>query len=283
MNNTLSNASTDLKSILPDLVTGSQDALKQTNNIQAQLQQPVLANLDNTVQPAQLKLTDLVLPKQVKESGLSGQQQFVEKAEPKPNTPEKMKYNKKLFTINLVCTLLVIVGGLNWGAHVFNVNLVDLLSKLLNKLIAMVSNKNYEIRFDVVVYALVFSSAVILASQKSTWLPFLGSSVLPASLVPLKTPLNNNQVVSINTKPNTKVAYWSTLPQTTNKLPFVIDAYGDYSNSGVVMSDNKGVALLPMLEGSGYYVPSGKSLKKHVHWRLIHENGMMGPVRTYFY
>ena len=115
-----------------------------------------------------------------------------------------MKYNKKLFMINLVCTLLVIVGALNWGAHVFNVNLVTILSSSLNKLIAMVASKNYEIRFDVVVYALVFSAAVILASQKSTWLPFLGSSVLPSSLVPLKTPLNNNQVVSINTKPNTK-------------------------------------------------------------------------------
>jgi hypothetical protein len=278
MDNMLHNASTDLKSLLPDLVTGSQAALEQTKNVQAQLQQPVLSKLDETAQIFQQKLKDLIIPQQQRV-----QTSVVEKAKPNPNTPAKMKYNKKLFMINLVCTLLVIVGALNWGAHVFNVNLVTILSSSLNKLIAMVASKNYEIRFDVVVYALVFSAAVILASQKSTWLPFLGSSVLPSSLVPLKTPLNNNQVVSINTKPNTKVAYWSTLPNTSDKLPFVIDAYGDYSNSGVVMSDDKGVALLPILEGSGYYVPSGKTLKKHVHWRLIHENGMMGPVRTYFY
>jgi hypothetical protein len=44
----MNNDMNELKNLLPDLVTGSQSATIQTNNIQTQLQQPILARLNDT-------------------------------------------------------------------------------------------------------------------------------------------------------------------------------------------------------------------------------------------
>lgn len=63
----------------------------------------------------------------------------------------------------------------------------------------------------------------------------------------------------------------------------VVDAYGKYDNSGVVMSDASGIATLVFEKGTEYTVPSGKHLKSHVHYReLTGAYGMIGPVKTVF-
>jgi hypothetical protein len=44
--------------------------------------------------------------------------------------------------------------------------------------------------------------------NKHNWLPFLGSSVLPSPLVPLKT-IEGNTKVTVNVSPNSKILYWA--------------------------------------------------------------------------
>ena len=69
----------------------------------------------------------------------------------------------------------------------------------------------------------------------------------------------------------------------TKKDGCVMKAYDDYSNSGVVMEKN-GIVKLKVIKGSGYFVPSGKFIKPHVHYRILNKtNGMMGPIRTVYY
>ena len=178
--------------------------------------------------------------------------------------------------VHMLLIGLVFVGGINWLATAFNYNLVLMLSKGLNNLF------NSDISFDKIIYILVGLSALFLAFKRSTWLPFLGETVLPDHMIPLSQPKNHDTVVTIKTKPNSKVVYWAALP--TGKNPDVVTAYGDHSNSGVVMSDEKGMAQLPILAGSGYYVPSGRKLERHVHYRLLGlEYGMVGKVQTKFY
>ena len=58
----------------------------------------------------------------------------------------------------------------------------------------------------------------------------------------------------------------------TEKTGFFVEAYGDFSNSGVVMSNSSGLAELPILAGSGYTVPSGRKLDRHVHYRVLGKN-----------
>lgn len=132
-------------------------------------------------------------------------------------------------------------------------------------------------------YLIVGVFAIMMALNKNTWLPFLGESVLPSILVQLKK-IEGNKTVKVHVKPNVKVAYWATKPTNKKPDPNVRDAYDDYSNSGVVMSDENGIAILTLNKGSGYYVPTGKHIEPHLHYReLTDDFGMMGPVKTYYF
>lgn len=178
--------------------------------------------------------------------------------------------------LQMLITAVVIIGALNWGTTALGYNLVQLLSNGVNRLLKT------NLPIDKVIYIAVALCGVLLAMKKTTWLPFLGKTVFPDSLVPLNTPTKTDTKVTIKTKPNVKVAYWASLPK--GELPDVVTAYSDYSNSGVVMSDANGIAELPVLAGSAYTVPSGRKISRHVHYRVLGKPfGMMGKVMTKYY
>ena len=178
--------------------------------------------------------------------------------------------------LKMILITLVIIGGLNYGTTAFGYNMIELLSMNINNLF----KSDYKI--NKIIYITIAISAGLLSIKKTTWLPFLGKSVLPATLIPLKTPSKSNMKVSIKTKPNVKVAYWAALPKGDNHD--VVTAYGDFSNSGVVMSDSDGIAELPILSGSCYTVPSGRKIGKHVHYRVLGEPyGMIDKINTIAY
>ena len=178
--------------------------------------------------------------------------------------------------VHMLLVALVVIGAINWGTTAIGYNFVKLLSNGINQSF----NTNYPI--NKVIYFIVAISAIWLASKRSTWLPFLGESVLPDSLMPLRTPSKSNIKVKIQTMPNAKIAYWAALPSADKQI--VEKAYGDYSNSGVVMADENGLAELPLLDGNGYILPSGTVLEKHVHYRILGlQYGMIGEVHTVNY
>jgi uncharacterized membrane protein YuzA (DUF378 family) len=192
--------------------------------------------------------------------------------------------NKKTFNniylktkINMVIFAIVIVGALNLGATAIGYNIVELLSKNFNSYLKV----NYPI--DKIFYIIVAICALWLASKKTSWLPFLGHSVMPASVIPLSKPQGANKKVSIKTKPDTKVVYWASKNENVNVN--VIKAYGDYSNAGVVNADANGNAILEIVESAGYVViPSGKKVPRHIHYRtLCLSSGIMGKVETVTY
>ncbi len=197
--------------------------------------------------------------------------------ESKANSNKKM-YNKIYFKtkLNMILFAIVFVGAINWGATALGYNFVELLSLNINKYFQV----NYPI--DKIIYVIVALSALWLATKKTTWLPFLGVGIMPSSLVPLTKPTGANKKITIKTRPNTKIIYWSAY-QKGEKTP-VVDAYSDYANSGAVMSDSNGNAVLEIIEGSGYTVPSGQVIPKHVHYRTVGlPDGMMGKVETVKY
>ncbi len=177
--------------------------------------------------------------------------------------------------INMILLSVVIIGSLNWGFTAFGYNLVQLLSELINR------QFNSSVPIDKFVYLMVALCAIILAYNRNTWLPFLGKTVIPEPLIPLRTPANPNKKIQIKTIPNAKIIYWAASGKDI-KQDYKL-AYGDYSNSGVVMSDSKGNAELVFTEGSGYNVPSGKTLPRHVHYRIMHSEAMMSQIYTVEY
>jgi uncharacterized membrane protein YuzA (DUF378 family) len=177
----------------------------------------------------------------------------------------------------LILVTLVLIGAINWGTTAFGYNLVNIIKNTLNKAVGM------ETYLDKIIYVLVALAAVKLASNRDFWLPFLGKTVLPSSLIPLKN-IVGDTTIEVNVSPNTKVAYWASLPQKTTEIPKVENAYGDYKNAGVVLSDKNGIAKLIINKGTNYIVPDGKEISRHVHYRELDQDmGFIGKIYTHYY
>ena len=199
-------------------------------------------------------------------------------------------------TIRMIAIAAIIAGGINWFAVAFGYNLVDLLNSALSRFFKK------QLSLNKVIYFIVGISAIVLAFDRTLWLPFLGESVLPSVLIPLSSASISNsnstgaQKIQVKVSPNTKVAYWAARPGNNPEIPViespegrpsgprtVTDAYGKFDNSGVIMSDASGTATISFEKGTEYTVPSGRQLKSHVHYReLSGEYGMIGPVQTVF-
>ena len=179
-----------------------------------------------------------------------------------------------MYTLRMVVTAIVLFSALHYGALFFDYNLAE----YFNLVYFRVFNKRAAIHK--IVYALFAICGLILAIDRTTWLPFLGDTVLPSAVVPLKTNVGDTSV-EVNVTPGAKVVYWAAKPGST--VQPVEQAYDDFSNSGVVLANDLGVATLSFDKGSEYVVPSGKQLKSHVHYREFSDKlGMVGPVQSFF-
>jgi uncharacterized membrane protein YuzA (DUF378 family) len=185
---------------------------------------------------------------------------------------------------HMVLIALVLIGAINWGFHTFGYNLVEMLNRFLSGVFKR------RLPLDRIIYVVVAISALILAFQRDTWLPFLGESVLPGAVLTLKTNSGDTSV-DVHVKPLTKVAYWAAKPAeskpeavngASEDVPPVKAAYDDFENSGVVVANEQGVAKLVFNKGTSYVVPSGRKIESHVHYREFGEDGMMGPVKSVF-
>lgn len=190
------------------------------------------------------------------------------------NESDAMKmYKSKLYYKASI--FLVLVGGLNWLSAVFmKKDVVQTVfgNGLLTKAI----------------YLAVGISAVLLFTNRDVYLPFLGETLVPCAAFATRTPDNANQEVSISIQPNKKVVYWAAEPHDASGsnisgVSTWDQAYQDYSNSGVAVSDSSGKCVL-RIRGSPqkYSVPFKGVLKPHIHFRVCEKNGFMGPVKTFY-
>jgi uncharacterized membrane protein YuzA (DUF378 family) len=189
--------------------------------------------------------------------------------------------------VHMILLAFVLIGAVNWGFHTFGYNLVEMLNRFLSGVFKR------RLPLDRIIYVVVAVSAVALAVQRDTWLPFLGNSVLPGAVVPLKKNMGDT-TVDVKVTQGAKVAYWAAEPETkvgasekgaseSNKaVPLVRAAYDQFENSGVVVANDQGMATLVFNKGTSYIVPSGRKLESHVHYREFGEDGMMGPVKSVF-
>jgi len=188
---------------------------------------------------------------------------------------EKMSKIYTMTRVRMIITAIVIVGAINWGTTALGYNLVEMLSKFIN------TSFKIDFPIDKAIYILVALCGISLASKRTTWLPFLGLSVLPGKLLSEQTPENADKKIKVKVQPNDKIVYWAATGK-DKKDQDVFDAYSNNSNSGVVIADEKGNAELPIIEGGGYIVPNGKRIPRHVHYRVI-GNSMMERIRTVYY
>jgi hypothetical protein len=132
---------------------------------------------------------------------------------------------------------------------------------------------------------LVTVCALYLGFQRSTYLPFLGETVMPCSLLKEQTPdsANYEKVVKIM-GPGKKVLYWAAEPDTDHleKLNDWRKAYLGFHNAGVTIVGGDNTAVLKVRKPQPYTVPMKGRLEAHIHYRVCGDNGFLGPVQTIF-
>lgn len=120
---------------------------------------------------------------------------------------------------------------------------------------------------------------IVLFTDRTSWLPFLGYTVLPPSALAEKVPTDAAFSVRVVVpKGATHVMYWAS-ESTSGVAPTPGDAYGNFTNTGVVKAGSDGVTSLKV-RCPGQYKVRGRALPRHVHYRAIFPSGIAGPVQT---
>jgi len=130
---------------------------------------------------------------------------------------------------------------------------------------------------------LIALSAIYIGSQRDSYLPFLGETVIPCSVLSDKIPEHADVEVTVSgLKPGAKVIYWASEPATEGlgKINDWQQAYLELANAGVTTVSTDGSATLRVRKPQPYTVPMMGRLESHVHWRSCQDGGMMGPVQT---
>jgi uncharacterized membrane protein YuzA (DUF378 family) len=173
--------------------------------------------------------------------------------------------------IHKVAVFLVIVGAINWG--LIGMNKINLVERIFGKG-SMIPR---------IIYILVGISALTLAFNRDTYLPFLGESVFPCSVLPDQVPAGATRSVQVRVEPGSKVVYWATEPSENNgSVPDYKDAYRQYQNAGVATADDSGMATLKVREPQSYTVPWKGTLEPHVHFRVCGPTGFIGRIKTVY-
>lgn len=169
----------------------------------------------------------------------------------------------------LIARFLLVLGGINYLTIVF-----------FKK--NMLSYLHYPIVVRAVTLA-IGGAALYFLFNRDYYLPFLGKCVIPVGDGEPQGELKSIRITELPA--NTNVIFWAA-KSGKNVVPNPMDAYGDYSNSGIVKSDNNGVALIQIACPSAYSVSKfgfiNKELSKHVHYRyeLPEYRGIFSSIKT---
>ena len=172
--------------------------------------------------------------------------------------------------LHALTILLLIVGGFNIGLMTLTGS--DPISTLLGKRTLLTN----------ALFLAIAVAALSLAFFRDTYLPFLGSSVVPCDVLQLHTPEGASLSVKVVAKPGAKVLYWAAEPENKD-LHETQDwrhAYLGFKNAGVALADDDGIATLKVRAPQAYTVPLKGTLSPHVHYRVCHGGHMLGPVET---
>ena len=177
--------------------------------------------------------------------------------------------------IHALCLLFLILTGLDVGFYgLFRSEIIGYLFGF----------KSFTTRIICVVVGL---SALNIGFSRDFYLPFLGETVLPCSLLTEKIPEKAELKVRIIAEPGKKVVYWAAEPESpADKAlrygPSWKEAYGKFENAGISIAEEDGSALLQVRRPRRYWVPPGRKLEPHIHYRICAKDGMLGPVKSLF-
>jgi hypothetical protein len=159
------------------------------------------------------------------------------------------------------------------------ISVILILLFALYQAIYIIANK-YTSVFLKVVAVIVICAVVFIGIQRTTYLPFLGQTALHQGVLKSPTLKKDDDIeviVRIDAPDNTRVVYWAAKSSLT---PFKnpSEAYADSENVGVSIVKNKMTSFFVSCPSS-YKVPM-RTLRPHVHYRIVMSNGLIGEVKT---
>jgi len=170
--------------------------------------------------------------------------------------------------VHKLAVSFLIIGAFVWG--IVGISNKNILDRILGKG-ALLSR---------IIYILVGLSALYLAFNRDTYLPFLGESVFPCSVLSDQIPPGATRSIQVRVHPDSKVVYWASEPG--NGQGTWEAAYRSYQNAGVATSDASGLATLKVREPQGYSVPIRGHLEPHIHFRVCGPTGFIGRTKTIY-
>lgn len=168
----------------------------------------------------------------------------------------------------LLPRFLLVLGGLNYFfMATMNINLFSFIQNPL--IIRIIS-------------ILIGVSALYFLFNRDYYLPFLGHAIIPIG--PVKPTENLTKIKLTGLPPNTIIMAWGA--KDNNKIfdnPY--DAYGDYANTDIKQSNERGEVFVELPCPSEYYVSKlgmQSKLDRHIHYRYQYPKykGLFSPVRT---
>ena len=124
--------------------------------------------------------------------------------------------------------------------------------------------------------------ALLLFNERDFYLPFLGDTVIPSGLFSSSSsPLGADFHITLTNLPSkVRIIYWAAEPKNDDKVTGPSEAYGDYKNAGVTVTDQDGNALVSVRYPQVYKKPYGGLLKPHIHYRYTLTSGMLSRIYT---
>ena len=176
------------------------------------------------------------------------------------------------YQLHMIVMVVILLSGVSWLGVAIGVPTLNIWLRIAVGIVGVLS--------------------LVAMFNRDVYLPFLGSAVMPISLVPPVSPQQKPQPNSLMIQlkklpPNTKVVYWAAEtadPRDASVLMWT-DAYKDFANSGVVLSDASGVATIMVRKPQGYKVTKFGipwNIKPHIHYRYVVGKSMLSKVYTVF-
>ena len=144
------------------------------------------------------------------------------------------------------------------------------------------SQDDSECLFHRLLAILILFIVIYLSVHRDTFLPFIGETVFPFTLVKDVTHSSRGNItktIKIDAPEGTKVAYWASMPNNAVQVNPQI-AYDRYANSGVTTVKDGKVTFRVDCPSLYRVPPFNETLEKHIHYRIINTNGMISEVHT---
>lgn len=172
------------------------------------------------------------------------------------------------------------------GLHMIVVFVVLLSAATWLFLGALMTDVPLMLRFVMVIVGVL---AIVIMPNRDMYLPFLGQTALPASVLQDTEPKGNVVLALDKLPPNVKVIFWAAeeITESKTKHDKVIigprKAYEHSLNGGITTSSNTGVAHVTIACPQQYTVSRlgiDKVLPRHIHFRYELPGGMFSAVQT---